>query len=284
MSLLDLGERFLDLMETYSIESFPMIREGEDAPEADLTLVEGTVRHANHLALLRRVRERGGSLVALGSCAVFGGVQGLSDATAGGRWKESVTRANAGEHIPLFTRRVLPLDAYVAVDFRLPGCPVPMELLWSFLGKVADGSFTPRDSATVCAECMLRGGSTRGGPFRFTEKKNESGTCFLEQGFLCMGPTTRDGCGAYCPISGYPCRGCRGPTDGVMWFQPLDPRRESWRRLSRSTGRREHEVAEFYRDPAHAFFTFCLGEPLFRNRRWGGTPDLIRRIETGDFK
>jgi F420-non-reducing hydrogenase small subunit len=133
------------------------------------------------------------------------------------------------------------LDAVVPVDAYVPGCPVPENLLWAALSAcIPDGiadsrvSFAaarlpeeitrpilsgngPPPGATfagekaVCASC-----SRVKEEKRFTDVKrphqayDAAGRCLLEQGLICDGIATREGCGGLCTGVGVPCRGCYG--------------------------------------------------------------------------
>ncbi len=57
-------------------------------------------------------------------------------------------------------------------------------------------------------------------------EKIDPDLCFLEQGVLCLGLATREGCGARCLKDNVPCQGCMGPPPrvretGAKWIDAL---------------------------------------------------------------
>jgi len=244
-------------------------------------LVEGTVRSGDDFRRAREVREKADKLVALGTCACFGGVQGLADMFS----EEKLMRRRFGDGAsfagaPAGVKRLLPLDSYVGVDAFLPGCPPPAGLLKTFLELAMSGTLPSREGATVCSECRVASmRPAEPGMRRITQARPEAGKCLLEQGFICMGPLTRDGCGAPCTSElGIPCVGCRGPSDAVLASPADDLRLETLRRLSRATAEKQSKLEEKIKDPAHSFFKFCMAEPILRRRRPGGTSPFVYRF------
>jgi F420-non-reducing hydrogenase small subunit len=68
----------------------------------------------------------------------------------------------------------------------------------------------------VCEECdREKQEKTISRFYRPYEINPDPEMCLLEQGIVCMGPATRNGCGALCPSVGMGCRGCYGPLPGV---------------------------------------------------------------------
>lgn len=280
MVFLSLEEYFYSFIGDYRIAYAPLLMDHREMPSVDLALVEGTVRDARHFLKAREVREKAGRVVALGTCACFGGVQGLADRFS----EESLLKGRFGhepvEGAPQGVRRLLPLDSYIRVDAYLPGCPPSTQLLRGFLQVLLSGSTPTREGSTVCAECAVVSPQLpQPGPRRITDTDPPAGTCLLDAGFLCMGPLTRDGCGALCPTSvGVPCRGCRGPSSRVLTDSTLDVEKETARRLSRATGVGAEDVRSAIKDPVHAHYLFTLAEPLLRRRRGGGTAPYLYRL------
>jgi F420-non-reducing hydrogenase small subunit len=281
MAFLSLEDYLYSFMDENNLAYVPLLLSERDLPEVDLALVEGTVGNGDHFKRAREARARAQQLVALGTCACFGGVQGLGDRyTEEGLMRRRFGKGASFEDSPQAVKRLLPLDSYIGVDAYLPGCPPPIALLKSFLELTLSGALPSRDGATVCAECNVASlPLPQPGPRRISAEEAIPGKCLLEQGFLCMGPLTRDGCGAECPSQyGVPCTGCRGPSRRTLTEPSCDPALESIRRLARATRKRPLEISEAIKDPAQSFFMHCLAEPLLRRRRPAGTSSFIRRL------
>jgi F420-non-reducing hydrogenase small subunit len=281
MAFLSLEDYLYSFMDENNIAFVPFLMSEREMQKVDLALVEGTVINGDHFKRAREVRERAEQVVALGTCSCFGGAAGLADMySEEGLMRRRYGRGVSFEGAPQTVRRLLPIDSYIAVDAYLPGCPPPITLLKSFLELTLSGALPGREGATVCSECEVNClPLPQPGPRRISSEEPQAGKCLLEQGFICMGPLTRDGCGAECPSQyGLPCTGCRGPSRQMLNDPARDPAMESVRRLARATSRRPSEIEKAIKDPAQSFYMHCLAEPLLRRRRPGGTSSFIRRL------
>jgi len=135
--------------------------------------------------------------------------------------------------LPTWLERVKTLSQTVRVDYSIPGCPPEPHRIWEAVERLTDGTPPPprgsvlgAGASTVCAECDRRKGEKKiprfYRPHEFygpVEPDSIAGPsaekCLLEQGLLCMGIATREGCGALCPRVNAPCTGCYGPPEGV---------------------------------------------------------------------
>jgi coenzyme F420-reducing hydrogenase gamma subunit len=180
----------------------------------DVALVEGCVSRADEIDRLRAIRERAGILVALGSCACYGGVA---------RLKNAFDLAEANREVygdkPKDTMAVRPLRDLVKVDLELPGCPVNKAEVERLVQHLIMGVPYQFPVYPVCVEC-----------------KQRFSTCMFEKGQLCLGAITRAGCDAPCPAGGLGCWGCRGPA--------ADPNFKEFLALAKERGHSDREIAE----------------------------------------
>jgi F420-non-reducing hydrogenase small subunit len=148
--------------------------------------------------------------------------------------------------LPAVEHRVSALEQVVAVDYVIPGCQPTQSLLWAGLQALACGprsqsklSFAasrlpagvaqavtggiapPKGTCfagdkAVCASCSrVKEEKQFKIALRPYQKYEESGRCLLEQGLVCLGISTREGCGGLCTGVGQPCRGCFGKAEAV---------------------------------------------------------------------
>ncbi len=148
MSLLDIDERLIALLELVEFDRSPINDIKEISPSVDVGLIEGGVCNAENVHVLRQFRASCRVLVAVGECAATGGVPAMRNHyTLKECLQEAYVRGIgvAGAEIPsdpelpLLLDKVQPLHHVVKVDYTLPGCPPSADVFWMFLTDLIAG-------------------------------------------------------------------------------------------------------------------------------------------------
>jgi NAD-reducing hydrogenase small subunit len=148
MSFLDIDERILELLEHIEFDRSPLTDIKHCGP-CDIGLVEGGVCNAENVHVLREFRANCKILVAIGACAVNGGLPAqrnhldLRDILEAVYSTEtglaSGTRIPNDPELPLPLNQVHPIHEVVKIDYFLPGCPPSGDAIWKFLTDLIAG-------------------------------------------------------------------------------------------------------------------------------------------------
>ncbi len=149
MSLLDIDERIVTVAELVDIRATPVTDlKQPDESGVDVGILEGGVNNTSNEEVAHRMRKRCKLLVALGDCAVFGGVPAMRNFFP---LEEALRRAYVetestdGEgKIPddpelAQMTRVRALSEVVPVDIYVPGCPPDADTIFYVLSELAQG-------------------------------------------------------------------------------------------------------------------------------------------------
>ena len=182
----------LDLVSLIDVRDFLMASSANDASCAlDVALVEGAVLTERDAQTLRRIRNRSATLVALGTCAVWGGVAAMN-----GTDRRAMLQEVYGETgLTYDSTPAQALHELVKVDLKITGCPIEKEHFLSAIADLLNGNLPVYPQYPVCTECRMF----------------ENNCLLSERGEICCGPVTAAGCQARCPALRVPCIGCRGP-------------------------------------------------------------------------
>lgn len=188
--LLDLGQKFLDLVNQVEMVDFRLLEDEEDPGiDLDLVLIEGNPLTDDNLKLLKKARERAKLLVAMGNCAAMGGVPEIKNYQEGANTIKHVYKYIHG----IKNHPVREIDTFVKVDFIFPGCPITGEEFLKYVPELLAGKIPEIYDQPVCVECKKKGNRCL-----FLDKKP------------CFGPMIVGGCDAVCPTARMMCQGCRG--------------------------------------------------------------------------
>jgi F420-non-reducing hydrogenase small subunit len=253
IAVLNIHEKILDVDANFEVVFWPVAMDAkykdvEAMPDGSilLTLFNGAIHSAEHVHIAQLLRRKSKLLVAFGSCACEGCIPALINLSSKTEFFDTVFSTKSTDNpnnirpqtsvkmpegvitIPEMYSVVRTLDQVVPVDYFMPGCPpeshqiaAVIDLVIQVLEGKAElpppGSVIGAGESTVCDDCPRKRNVKKIKKFdriQFIEPDPE--LCLLEQGILCSGPATRNGCKAKCPSAGSPCIGCYGPAEGVM--------------------------------------------------------------------
>lgn len=147
MSLLDIDERLIDLVELVDFDCSPLTDIKHCGP-CDIGFIEGGLSNTENVQRLREFRANCKTLIAVGACAINGGVPAqrnhldvrelLQSVYLTGKGLERGSIPNDRE-LPLLLEKVRPLQDVVKIDYFLPGCPPSGEAIWAFLTQLIAG-------------------------------------------------------------------------------------------------------------------------------------------------
>jgi len=149
MSFLDIDERIVNLVELVDLRATP-ITDLKEPDEKGVTvgILEGGITNTYNEEVAKRMRDRCQILVALGDCAVFGGVPAMRNFFT---LEDALTRAyvdtpstdESGKvpSSPELAKMTLvrPVHEIVPVDVFIPGCPPDADIIFYALSELAQG-------------------------------------------------------------------------------------------------------------------------------------------------
>ena len=148
MSVLDMDERLVQLLDKIELTSTP-ITDLKHPPKDGVTvgILSGTVNNTTNVEVAKEMRERCKILVALGDCAVFGGLMTMRNFF---NMEEALKRAYIETEstvdgiIPNSEElckpiKAVPVGQIVKVDVHLPGCPPSADAIYHVLTELLEG-------------------------------------------------------------------------------------------------------------------------------------------------
>jgi len=147
MSFLDIDERLFALLEKVEFDRSPLT-DIKHCGKCDIGFIEGGICNAENVHVLREFRSQCKVLVAVGACAINGGLPAQRNHLDLGACLQEVYETELGlasgaipndPELPLPLDKVHPLHEVVKIDYFLPGCPPSADAIFKFLSDLLAG-------------------------------------------------------------------------------------------------------------------------------------------------
>lgn len=283
VAIVDLHEKILQFLESVQIQKCPVLTDEKLYPEAEIGILTGSIRteHDRHAAL--EMRKKCKTIIAFGTCAVYGGLHGAGLAHSKEEIIDHVYKkcpTTKTDTVPAtavdgLEQVVIPIDEVIDVDLYMPGCPPHAHFIFEALTAIVEGREPSVRQESICGACNRVMKKTEVAELKSSvDEVMDEELCFLSQGHICLGSVTLDRCLAPCPNHGIMCTGCAGPTMQILTEPNRDLRTEVSQRMSQLTSipaeaikaRMEQSAKTHY---AYAMATKMIGnKPTFLIRKW----------------
>lgn len=147
MSFLDMDERLVALLQDVELDRSPLTDIKHCGP-CDIGLVEGGACNAENVKVLREFRDNCKILIAVGACAINGGIPAmrnhftlrecLEETYINGIGVENPQIPDDVE-LPLLLDKVHPVHDIVRIDYYLPGCPPSADEFFHLFSALLEG-------------------------------------------------------------------------------------------------------------------------------------------------
>lgn len=214
LAIIHMEDELIDFFTSAEIRFYHMAQSHQEVDFVDIALVEGSINTSKQEAELKEIREKANVVVALGTCAAYGGIQYLGDDDSEFKERLKYVYGKDGKD-PEFLNMIgepqgaQPISDFIRVDFTVPGCPVAKENLIPIYTKLICDLKPVKYPYAVCLECKYQGND-----------------CFLLHDKFCLGPITSAGCNARCPSLNVSCVGCFGPFEAANYKSMIDKLKE----------------------------------------------------------
>jgi len=190
LQVANMGEGVLDVLATFDVVEWREVMSEKWDKKYDVAIIEGSITDNHAVERITKIRKKANILIAYGSCATIGGVNGMKNNFE----LDDIRKYVYGESYKFFpTELTKAVHQVVKVDYFVNGCPVYIPEFVAILKAVLQGIPYYVPDYAVCVECKL----------------NEN-ICMYDKGVTCLGPVTRAGCNSWCINNGNICYGCRG--------------------------------------------------------------------------
>lgn len=150
MSLLDIDERILQLVELVDFDRSPVDDIKTFEHRVDIGIIEGGCANEENVRVLRDFRQNCDVLISMGDCATMGGIPAMRNRVPlqecfDEAYKDGLSTYNPDgvipddPELPRLLQRVVPCHEVVKIDYHLPGCPPSADTLWAALVALLSG-------------------------------------------------------------------------------------------------------------------------------------------------